>query len=71
MLQQSAKLRCLSKLLPELAANGHRTLVFSQSVKMLDLVQICCLKPNGLRCLRIDGLTETTARAEKAPHNWM
>ena len=33
---------------------------------MLDLVQICCLKPNGLRCLRIDGLTETTARAEKA-----
>lgn len=65
VLQQSAKLRCLSKLLPDLAAKGHRTLVFSQSVKMLDLVQICCLKPNGLRCLRIDGLTETQARAEK------
>ena len=65
VLRQSAKLRCLSKLLPDLAAKGHRTLVFSQSVKMLDLVQICCLKPNGLRCLRIDGLTETQARAEK------
>ncbi|CAK9059136.1 unnamed protein product [Durusdinium trenchii] len=65
VLQQSAKLRCLSKLLPDLAAKGHRTLVFSQSVKMLDLVQICCLKPNGLRCLRIDGLTEAQARAEK------
>jgi len=65
VLLQSAKLRCLSRLLPELASQGHRTLVFSQSVKMLDLVQICCLKPNGLRCLRIDGQTDTQARAEK------
>ncbi|CAJ1368243.1 unnamed protein product [Effrenium voratum] len=73
VLQQSAKLQCLSRLLPELAQRGHRTLVFSQSarhpepshvstceVKMLDLIQIC------LRCLRIDGLTEAQARAEKA-----
>eukprot|EP00933_Yihiella_yeosuensis_P041085 TRINITY_DN35525_c0_g1_i1.p1 TRINITY_DN35525_c0_g1~~TRINITY_DN35525_c0_g1_i1.p1 ORF type:complete len:1432 (-),score=477.17 TRINITY_DN35525_c0_g1_i1:154-3870(-) len=65
VLEQSAKLRCLEKLIPELSARGHRTLVFSQSVKMLDLVQICCLKPNGLRCLRIDGQTDAQARAEK------
>nr|QDO16420.1 DNA excision repair protein ERCC-6 [Crypthecodinium cohnii]USW07849.1 DNA excision repair protein ERCC-6 [Crypthecodinium cohnii]USW07850.1 DNA excision repair protein ERCC-6 [Crypthecodinium cohnii] len=65
MLGQSAKLVCLSKLLPKLAKQGHRTLVFSQSVKMLDLVQICCLKPNGLRCLRIDGQTDPASRAEK------
>merc|ERR1719305_2046522 len=32
---------------------------------MLDLVQICCLKPNNLRCLRIDGQTDTKERAEK------
>eukprot|EP00927_Polykrikos_kofoidii_P002535 TRINITY_DN11011_c0_g1_i3.p1 TRINITY_DN11011_c0_g1~~TRINITY_DN11011_c0_g1_i3.p1 ORF type:complete len:1682 (+),score=369.33 TRINITY_DN11011_c0_g1_i3:164-5047(+) len=62
---QSAKLRCLSSLLPSLAAKGHRTLVFSHSVKMLDLVQICCLKPYNLRCLRIDGQTDTQLRAEK------
>ncbi|CAE7341034.1 CHR24 [Symbiodinium natans] len=65
VLLQSSKLRCLARLLPELASQGHRTLVFSQSVKMLDLVQICCLKPHGLRCLRIDGQTDTQARAEK------
>lgn len=65
ILGQSAKLRCLGSLLPALAARGHRTLVFSQSVKMLDLVQICCLKPHGLRCLRIDGQTDPMARADK------
>jgi len=62
---QSAKLRCLSSLLPELAARGHRILVFSQSLKMLDLIQICCLRPNKLRCLRIDGQTDAMVRAEK------
>jgi len=62
---QSAKLKCLNELLPALAARGHRTLVFSQSVKMLELVQLCCLKPNGLRCLRMDGQTGRLARAEK------
>merc|ERR1719440_862759 len=65
MKQQSAKLDCLASLLPSLAARGHRTLVFCQSVKMLDLVQICCLKPNNLRCLRIDGRTDTKERAVK------
>jgi len=65
LLEQSSKLRCLASLLPALAARGHRTLVFSSSVKMLDLVQICCLKPNGLRCLRIDGQTEPAQRHEK------
>eukprot|EP00931_Biecheleriopsis_adriatica_P075533 TRINITY_DN4937_c0_g1_i1.p1 TRINITY_DN4937_c0_g1~~TRINITY_DN4937_c0_g1_i1.p1 ORF type:complete len:1573 (+),score=524.53 TRINITY_DN4937_c0_g1_i1:64-4782(+) len=64
-LQQSAKLRCLAELLPELAARGHRTLIFTSSVKMIDLVYTCCIKPNGLRCLRIDGETDATARAEK------
>jgi len=65
LLAQSAKLRCLALLLPALAKRGHRTLVFSQSVKMLDLVQICVLKPNGLRCLRIDGKTDAVTRGEK------
>merc|ERR1719341_608521 len=55
----------MAKLLPALAKRGHRTLVFCHSSKMLDLVQICVLKPNGLRCLRIDGTTEPVLRAEK------
>lgn len=65
LLAQSAKLRCLALLLPALASRGHRTLIFSQSVKMLDLVQICVLKPHGLRCLRIDGQTEPATRSDK------
>lgn len=65
LLQQSAKLRCLAELLPALAARGHRTLVFSASKKMLDLIQVCCLKPRGLRCLRVDGDTDAPTRAMK------
>merc|ERR1719487_115465 len=65
LLQQSAKLRCMSSLIPTLVKNGHRILVFAHSVKMLDLVQICCLKPANIKCLRIDGQTMPAARAEK------
>jgi len=65
ILEQSAKLRCLFQLMPALAKRGHRMLVFSQSLKMLDLIQILCLKPNGLRCLRIDGQTDPMSRADK------
>jgi len=65
LLAQSSKLRCMALLLPALAKRGHRTLIFSQSVKMLDLVQICVLKPHGLRCLRIDGQTDPSTRAQK------
>lgn len=65
MLAQSSKLRCMAFLLPGLVARGHRILIFSQSIKMLDLVQICVLKPHGLRCLRIDGQTEPQHRAAK------
>merc|ERR1719316_853003 len=62
---QSAKLRCIGSLLPALVARGHRTLVFSQSVKMLDLIQICVLRPRGIRCLRLDGSTDAPTRAAK------
>jgi SNF2 family DNA or RNA helicase len=61
----SCKLRCIGSLLPMLARKGHRTLIFSQSLKMLDLIQTCVLKVHGMRCLRIDGQTDAAARAEK------
>jgi hypothetical protein len=35
----SAKLKRLATLLPELHAGGHRVLIFSQSTQMLDLLQ--------------------------------
>lgn len=62
---QSAKLRCLAALLPALAAKGHRTLIFSQGTKMMDLVELCVLRPRGLSYLRIDGQTDIQSRAEK------
>merc|ERR550537_2131826 len=51
----SCKLRVLSVLLPQLQKRGHRCLVFSQSTRMLDLIQACVLRVLGLKFLRIDG----------------
>jgi len=51
----SCKLRILSVLLPQLQKRGHRCLIFSQSVRMLDLIQACVLRVLGLKFLRIDG----------------
>jgi len=65
LLTQSAKLRCLSKMLPALVARGHRTLVFSQGVKMLDLTELCVLKPQGIGYLRIDGQTDAQTRTAR------
>eukprot|EP00930_Biecheleria_cincta_P059238 TRINITY_DN44993_c0_g1_i1.p1 TRINITY_DN44993_c0_g1~~TRINITY_DN44993_c0_g1_i1.p1 ORF type:complete len:1597 (+),score=383.03 TRINITY_DN44993_c0_g1_i1:35-4825(+) len=65
MITQSAKLRCLSALLPVLEAGGHRTLIFSQGVKMMDVVEICVLRRQGIKYLRIDGQTDRATRAER------
>lgn len=62
MLAQSSKLRCLSKMLPALVSRGHRILVFSQGVKMLDLTEVCVLKPQGIKYLRIDGQSDAQTR---------
>lgn len=51
----SCKLRVLSVLLPQLQKRGHRCLIFSQSVRMLDLIQSCVLRVLQLKFLRIDG----------------
>eukprot|EP00913_Durusdinium_trenchii_P033627 g31477.t1 len=51
----STKLRVLSVLLPQLQKRGHRCLIFSQNVRMLDLIQGCVLRVLGLKFLRIDG----------------
>lgn len=65
LVAQSAKLRCLAKLLPALGQLGHRTLIFSQGVKMMDLVELCILKRLGITYLRIDGSTDVQSRADR------
>jgi len=65
MIAQSAKLKCLAALLPALESRGHRTLIFSQGIRMMDLVEICVLRKQKIKYLRIDGHTEIAARNER------
>ncbi|CAJ1352309.1 unnamed protein product [Effrenium voratum] len=60
MVAQSAKLKCLSALLP--AMSGHRTLIFSQGIRMMDLVELFVLRRLGITYLRIDGQTDINTR---------
>lgn len=57
----SAKFRALAKLLPGLAKDGHRILVFSQWVKILDLLGLLC-KSLDLNACRLDGSTDVAER---------
>jgi len=49
-------------LLPQLHKRGHRCLIFSQSTRMLDLIQACVLRVLGLKFLRIDGTIDPKDR---------
>ena len=66
VLLDSAKFARLRLLLPKLKAGGHRVLIFSQFLEMLDLLE-CLLGPAGLkmRQLRIDGSTPATERQSR------
>jgi SNF2 family DNA or RNA helicase len=59
----SAKLRALRELLDEAVDGGHRALVFSQFVSVLDLIEPA-LADAGLPCLRLDGSTPPRDRLE-------
>jgi len=65
LISQCAKLRCLEKMLPAFGTQGHRTLIFSQGLKMMDLVELCILKRLGITYLRIDGSTDVQSRADR------
>ena len=39
MVQSSGKLVLMDKLLPRLKANGHKVLVFSQMIRVLDILE--------------------------------
>jgi chromodomain-helicase-DNA-binding protein 7 len=57
LLKASGKCVLLDKLLPKLKAEGHRVLIFSQMVKLMDLLQDH-LKQYGFKHLRLDGHTK-------------
>jgi SNF2 family DNA or RNA helicase len=56
VVEQSGKVRFLLDLLKRLKKEGHRVLIFSQSVKMLDLIETAVTESQtGWKWLRMDG----------------
>ncbi|KAL7838798.1 hypothetical protein AOLI_G00272020 [Acnodon oligacanthus] len=64
LLEESGKLRFLMSLLERLREENHRTLVFSQSRKMLDIIERV-LRNRNFRMLRVDGTVTQLAEREK------
>ncbi|CAN0877890.1 Protein CHROMATIN REMODELING 24 [Linum grandiflorum] len=59
----SCKIYFIMSLLDDLIAKGHRVLIFSQTRKMLDLIQ-AAIGSNGYKYLRIDGTTKSSDRVK-------
>ncbi|XP_076843683.1 DNA excision repair protein ERCC-6-like [Brachyhypopomus gauderio] len=64
LVEESGKLRFLVSLLERLRADGHRTLVFSQSRKMLDITERV-LRNRSFRLLRVDGTVTQLAERDR------
>ncbi|XP_030638896.1 DNA excision repair protein ERCC-6-like [Chanos chanos] len=64
LISESGKLRFLISLLDRLREEGKRTLVFSQSRKMLDIIERVLVN-KGFKLLRIDGTVTHLAEREK------
>ena len=62
-LYSSSKLRRLQELLPRLVKEGHHILVFSQWVRILDLLEVLVANL-GLTFLRLDGSTDVADRRD-------
>jgi SNF2 family DNA or RNA helicase len=61
LIEESAKLDAFQQLLEEVVEGNHRALVFSQFVKMLDIIEHC-LREWKIPNLRIDGKTVANLR---------
>ncbi|KAL9183089.1 hypothetical protein ACHAXT_004876 [Thalassiosira profunda] len=66
LVRDSSKLQVLLALLNRLKRSGHRALVFSQSTKMLDIMERAF--DGGLSYLRIDGSSAGGARQKAVDH---
>ncbi|GIQ81479.1 hypothetical protein KIPB_003633 [Kipferlia bialata] len=67
LIQGSGKMTLLDKLLDRLKADGHRVLVFSQSVMMLNVLERYC-KLKQFASQRLDGGTSSEHRRESMLH---
>ena len=61
-LYDSAKICYRREALPRLVAQGHHVLVFTQWVKLLDLLEILVREFLSIECLRLDGSTPVGER---------
>lgn len=61
LIVQSGKFQQLDKMLPELKAQNHRVLIFSQFVLMLNIIEEY-LNIKGYKFLRLDGSTQVIIR---------
>ena len=64
LVTQSGKLRVLDQLVPKLAAQQSRLLIFSQMTRMLDILEDFCTM-RGLSFCRIDGSTSAEDRDQQ------
>ncbi|XP_066551106.1 DNA excision repair protein ERCC-6-like [Amia ocellicauda] len=64
LLEESGKLAFLVPLLERLRDEGNRTLVFSRSLKMLDIIEYI-LKERGFNILRLDGTNCKTYKIQE------
>lgn len=62
LVKSSGKMVLLVKLLPKLYAGGHKVLIFSQMVRVLDLLEDL-LRTKKYRYERLDGSTSASSRA--------
>ncbi|KAI4276736.1 MAG: hypothetical protein L6R38_005581 [Xanthoria sp. 2 TBL-2021] len=67
LVNSSGKMIILNKLLKKLQENGHRVLIFSQMVKMLDLLQDY-MKLKGYQYQRLDGTVPSVQRTQAMEH---
>lgn len=63
LINSSGKMILLDKLLPKLKASGHKTLIFSQMTRVLDIIQDYCDYKN-FQVERIDGKSNRLERQE-------
>lgn len=61
MFLDSGKFKLLDEILPDLKDKGHRVLIFSQFLSILDLLEIY-MSHNGHSYLRLDGKTQVSER---------
>ncbi|ODV58803.1 DEAD/DEAH box helicase ASCRUDRAFT_77545 [Ascoidea rubescens DSM 1968] len=64
LIDRSSKMQILNQLVSKLIERKHRVLIFSQFVKMLDLIEDWC-DIKKYRCCRIDGQMTQTDRQEE------